>query len=255
MVKGLDKFRDHFAGFTDQYVLIGGVASDLVMERAGAGFRATRDLDIVLCVEALDEDFIRAFWAFIKLGGYQHQQKSTGKKIFYRFNRPADADFPYMLELFSRNPDGLILGDDSHLTPIPVDEDISSLSAILLDEDYYQFIHEHKQIIDEVPVVSEACLIPLKAKAWLDLSQRLEAGEKIDSKNIKKHRNDVFRLFQIMSPELRVKLPVNVVQDIQLFLDAAKSQEADIILRDLGLGGLSLDEILATMRQIYGLPG
>lgn len=31
-------------------------------------------------------------------------------------------------------------------------------------------------------------------KAWLDLSERKAAGEDIDSKNIKKHKNDVFRL-------------------------------------------------------------
>jgi hypothetical protein len=141
MVKGLDKFREHFAGFSDQYVLIGGVASDLVMGQAGVEFRATRDLDIVLSIEALNEDFVQSFWAFVVQAGYQHQQKNSGKKIFYRFERPADTDFPYMLEIFSRKPDTLILAEDSHLTPIPVEEDISSLSAILLDDDYYQFIH------------------------------------------------------------------------------------------------------------------
>jgi hypothetical protein len=40
-----------------------------------------------------------------------------------------------MLELFSRQPDVLQVADGSHLTPLPVEEDASSLSAILLDND------------------------------------------------------------------------------------------------------------------------
>jgi len=54
MVKGLEKFRQHFRSFPGQYVLIGGAACDLLMEEAGLEFRATKDLDIVLIVEALD---------------------------------------------------------------------------------------------------------------------------------------------------------------------------------------------------------
>lgn len=61
MIIGMDVFREHFKGFSDQYVLIGGSASDLVMNEAGAAFRATKDLDIVLCIEAFDTDFAEAF--------------------------------------------------------------------------------------------------------------------------------------------------------------------------------------------------
>ena len=159
----MDKFQEHFADFSDQYVLIGGAASDLVMGNAGATFRATKDLDIVLCLEALNQEFAEAFWEFINAGGYQNQQRSTGDKIFYRFDRPTDTDYPVMLELFSRTPDTLVLGDDSHLTPIPISEDVSSLSAILLDEDYYHFLHQHILEIEGVSVVDQECLIPFKA--------------------------------------------------------------------------------------------
>lgn len=57
MVRGLDIFRRHFADFTDRYVLIGGVAATLAMEEVGLNFRATKDLDLVLIVEALDVRF------------------------------------------------------------------------------------------------------------------------------------------------------------------------------------------------------
>ena len=48
MVKGIDRFRDYFRDFTDQYVLIGGAACDISFEHYSTYFRATRDLDVVL---------------------------------------------------------------------------------------------------------------------------------------------------------------------------------------------------------------
>ena len=44
-----------------------------------------------------------------------------------------------MIELFTRKLDAIQLPEDAVLTPLPIDEDISSLSAILLDDDYYEF--------------------------------------------------------------------------------------------------------------------
>lgn len=234
-------------------MLIGGAAADLVMNEAGVEFRATKDLDIVLCLEALDTTFAEVFWEFIKAGGYQNQQRSTGKKIFYRFNKPENEAYPFMLELFSRVPDALVLGDDSHLTPIPMEEDISSLSAILLDEDYYYFLHEHKIEIEGLPVISQECLIPLKARAWLDMKQRSESGEKIDSKEVRKHKNDVFRLFQILSPDLRVKLPEVVSSDMLDFLGLI-SEEPDLPLKDFGLEGMSVLDVVEALRRVYNLP-
>ncbi len=252
MIRGLDIFRDHFSGFADHYVLIGGAASDLVMDDAGVEFRATKDLDIVLCIEALDVSFAKAFWAFIKAGGYEIQERSTGEKVFYRFKKPVDETYPFMLELFSRSPDNMLLGDDSHLTPIPIAEDVSSLSAILLDEDYYQFLHQHKIDIDGVSVVTQECLIPLKARAWLDLNERKASGEKVDSKDVKKHKNDIFRLFQIVSPELRVGLPEAVSHDMARFFNAI-SEEPGLSLKPYGLAGLGVLDVVNTLRQIYGV--
>jgi hypothetical protein len=42
MVRGLDIFKEWFAAYGDQYVLIGGTAASLTMEAAGLPFRATR---------------------------------------------------------------------------------------------------------------------------------------------------------------------------------------------------------------------
>lgn len=104
---GLKKFSSHFADYQDRYIVIGGAATWLVLDAAGLEPRATKDLDIVLCVEVLDANFGIAFWEFIRAGGYEIQEKSEGEKSFYRFRKPAQTDYPYMLELFSRKPDSL----------------------------------------------------------------------------------------------------------------------------------------------------
>ena len=48
MIKGIEMFKDFFKEYKDQYVLIGGAACDIIMEETESGFRATKDLDIVL---------------------------------------------------------------------------------------------------------------------------------------------------------------------------------------------------------------
>lgn len=65
-IKGLERFREHFAGYEDRFVLIGGTAAHLAMEQFGVDFRATRDLDIVLLIEARDAEFGAAFWRFVE---------------------------------------------------------------------------------------------------------------------------------------------------------------------------------------------
>ena len=160
----------------------------MALDDAGLDFRVTKDLDIVLCVEVLDIEFVKAFWDFIGRGQYKNIQKSTSKKLLYRFYDPGDNNFPYMLELFSRIPDALKLSDDAHLTPIPVGEEQSSLSAILLEEGYYDFIHGSKIEIHGIATVPPEIIVPLKARAWLDLTARQDAGEKVDKNDIKKHK-------------------------------------------------------------------
>lgn len=251
MVKGLNIFREHFKGFEDRYVLIGGTASSIVMEEAGADFRATKYIDIVLCIESLDSDFARTFWEFLENGQYSNRQKSTGKKLFYRFHSPESKNFPYMLELFSRIPDSLGPAEkDSTLTPIPVGEDVSSLSAILLNPVYYEFINQNMKIIEELPVIGPEILIPLKARAWLDLTERKASGENIDSKDIRKHRNDVFRLFPLLPGDLSINCPHDIKKDLGRFQDRIVT-ESGINLKSLGIRTQTLDDIIYKLKELY----
>ena len=138
-----------------------------------------------------------------------------------------------MIELFSRKPDAISLPEDAMLTPMPLDDDLSSLSAILLDDDYYQLLLSGKHIVDGVPIVGAEQLILFKAKAWLDLTHRKNAGEVIDSRDIRKHKNDVFRLSLLLTPTSKLAVPQNVYQDFQRFLAAMETEPID--LKQLGI--------------------
>ena len=187
MVTGIESFKEWFKGNESQYAIIGGTACDILMTEEGLDFRATKDIDLVLIIEAVDAAFGRKFWDYVKQAGYEHRNKSSGVPQFYRFSHPTSNRYPAMIELFTRKLDAIQLPDDAVLTPLPMDEDISSLSAILLDDDYYEFLKQGKVTVDGVTVLDAAYLIPFKTKAWMDLTDRKAAGEHVDSKNIKKH--------------------------------------------------------------------
>jgi hypothetical protein len=251
MVKGLDRFKEHFAGYTDRYVLIGGTASSLSMEELGGEFRATKDLDVVLCVESLDREFAEVFWEFIRLGQYKNRQKSTGKRLFYRFYDPQADGFPEMLELFARVPDALDLKGDTGITPIPMDEEISSLSAILMNDDYYGFVMERRTTVDGLSLVKADGLIPLKARAYVDLSNRKAAGEVVDSKNIRKHKNDIFRLFTVLERDAGIPLPDSLKEDLTAAFSLISQDPPD--LKSLGISRVTLPEVLDELRRFYNL--
>ena len=248
-MRGLDLFKKQFADLSDNYILIGGAACTLAMEEAGLEFRATKDLDIVLSIEVLKKDFLETFWEFIRMGNYQYRQQSSGKKMLYRFYAPQNSSYPQMLELFSRKPDVITLPEGVHLTPIPVDEEISSLSAILLNDDYYRFIQEGKRDIEGISVLASTHLIPLKAQAWINLSRERELGNHVDEKDIRKHRNDVIRLYRLLSPDTKIFLPISIHQDMQLFLEGIEGNVVD--LKSLGIKSSNLDEVIAVLRQAY----
>ena len=251
MVTGFTKFKEKFQGFENQYVLIGGTACDLLMENEELSFRATKDIDIVLIVESITAEFGKRFWEYIKEAGYEHKNKSTGEVQFYRFTSPRNKEYPYMIEIFSRNPEFIVLDEDAILTPLPIDESVSSLSAILLNESYYELLKNGQVIMDGIPVLKETCLVPFKAKAWIDLSERKAKGEVIDSKNIRKHKNDVFRLAQLITPDTRQSLSDDIKEDMKIFIGGMKNEDIDI--KSLGIRGRSKEKMLELLRQCYDM--
>ena len=254
MVKGLDTFLEHFKGFETSYVLIGGTACDVWLSASGLRFRATKDLDIVLIVEAMDAAFLTQFWDFIRNGRYESMGRSEHRPEFYRFVGPASPDHPFMIELLTRNHLNLPVG--VHLTPIPADEDISSLSAILLNDEYYRYVIDSRVVTDGVPIVPANCLMPMKARAWLDLTQRRESGDNVKGDDIKKHRNDVFRLYLSLAPSDRFALPRQLGADLDMFLSKHPPELPEWLAIRQAVGIDSIPEpdvVLAQIRAIFML--
>lgn len=200
-------------------------------------------------MEALTPEFGRRFWQFVQDGGYENRAKSSGSPQFYRFDKPKAAGFPYIIELFSRTEDTLRSEEVSPCVPLPLGDDISSLSAILLNEDYYTMLLKGRMVLSDIAVLSHTYLIPFKMKAWLDLSERKSNGQHIDEKNIRKHKNDVLRLATLLTGTEQCELPEAVRRDVALFLDSLR--EESINFKTLKIYGITFDDILTVLTQVY----
>jgi len=252
MIKGLEVFKEFFMDYQDQYVLIGGAACDIVFTEADLTFRATKDLDMVLIIEALTPEFGRRFWEFIGEGGYENRVKSNGAPQFYRFDKPKVPGFPYMIELFARSES--VFDNDPHgCRPLHLGDEISSLSAILLNNDYYQLLLTGKTVMSDVTILPHTYLVLFKAKAWLDLTERKAAGQQIDEKDIRKHKNDLARLATLLTGNEACIIPSGVMADMTLFIEAFEKEPPD--MKALGLSGVTSKDITEVLRRVYIVQG
>lgn len=247
MVKGIDTFRRYFAEYEEQYVLIGGAACDIVFESNDTAFRATRDLDMVLIVEALTPEFGEKFWEFIQDGRYKNKSTNGQKPQFYRFDKPENEEYPKMVELFCRS--NFELREMTGITPIHIDDEVSSLSAILLNDDYYRILLEGKMVRNGLSILRPEYLILFKAKAYLDLKQRKDRGEAVDSKNISKHKKDILRIAAELVLESIGELPEAVETDIRAFIDLLAQDPFDS--NSLKAYGLSNDEVVEVLHRVF----
>lgn len=243
MVKGIDIFQEYFNEYTDQYVLIGGAACSVSFEEQDINFgRTTKDLDIVLIVEAQTKEFGECFWKFIKDGKYRIRAKSNGEPQFYRFDKPEDERFPKMIELFSRT--NYLLQEENGLTPIHIDDSVSSLSAILLNDAYYKALMDGREIMRGISVLKPEWIIPFKAKAWLDLREKKD----VDSSDIKKHRNDIIRIVSDMFLQKCI-LPDEVRRDMEKFIEQFDVTESE--LKNLKIRGTKPEDIKQVLQTTY----
>lgn len=226
-MEGLEKFREAFEAYSENYVIIGGTACDIAMTGTAVRPHATHDIDMIVIVETMTADFAEYFWQFVREGRYrpERRKKSEGetpKYELYRFvnGRP---DFPEMIELLSRHPD--ILGEPKGLTiePLPVDEDTSSLSAIIMDDDFYHFTIEHSRVTNGLCHADSAALIALKSHAYLNLLQDKANGKHVNSKDIKKHRSDVLKNVVIME-DSQISAPEPIVDCIREFVASIRNE-------------------------------
>ena len=195
MVSGLDTFRRYFQNYNHDYVLIGGVACELAMNRLQLEFRPTDDFDIVIVAENVSQGYGRALKQFIHDGGYSVQRrKSNHRPTFFRFLNPTQEGFPAKLELATTRP---AADWPWQFTPVDAGDAHSSLSAILFEPDFYQFIVENAILVNAISTLRLEGLIPLKCLAYLELSRDDNPSAKTRA-NMEKHLLDVFRLADVL---------------------------------------------------------
>ena len=254
MVKGLDIWKDYFKENVDNYVLIGGAACHWYEEEFGLTPRNTRDLDIILIVEALSTEFGMRFWDFIKAGNYASRQRGKRKHEYYRFTSPENSSFPYQVELFSRQIGKLALPEDAHLEPIHIEDGISSLSAILMDDAYYQFTIEHSRVYEGIHIANTEALICLKAKAYIDMLDRMNEGEIIGIDKIEKHKKDVIRLTAMIPGDASFELPEPLKKDFTIFCDLAQTKLPNRdFMKSIGLRNVEAEVLFASLKRYMNI--
>ena len=239
MVTGLERFKEYFSDFQNDYILIGGVACELIFNSMRLEFRFTNDFDIVVVSENLQDGFGRTFKQFIHDGGYEvEHRKSNNRPTFFRFVKPKNASFPRMLELASNKP-----AEDwaYHFSPLDIGDEKPSLSAILFEDDYYSFIYNNRVVIDGISVISLEGMIPLKALAFEELF-KIENPTTKNLLDIDKHFMDIFQFANIL-PGTRMPLSSRLTTDLTTTLNH---------IRQRGLSDEQL-ELEENIRQFYEL--
>lgn len=250
-VPGLNTFRRYMEGLEGSYAVIGGVACDILLSSSDLPFRATRDFDTVLIADARLPETAKAIWDMVRDGGYRCGWGQSDNVCFYRFTEPTRHEYPQMIELFSKRPAYMNAAEGVEVSRLYIDDEVSSLSAILLNDDYYSLMIDGIQTIAGISVLAETHLIPFKARAYLDLSSRKTQGERIDAKKVRKHLRDALRLTQLLTGEEKVELPQSIASDMRAFIDACA--DSDINLKQIGVSGTTMKEIVYTLKQTYGL--
>ena len=139
------------------------------------------------------------------------------------------------IDLFSRKP-GYHLELEAGIIPVHIDDNTSSLSAILLNDDFYQFMMTGRRVIDGIGVLGAEYLIPFKMYAWINLLDRKRAGEHVNEKDLRKHKYDVFRLLQIVTADSKIESTGLVNESIHKFIDEISSiDESEVRLVQMGL--------------------
>ena len=242
----INSFIEKFKDYADCYTVIGGTACDILMTEAGTDFRATKDIDMILIMEARYKEFAHIFWEFIMEGGYRFGWKNSEKAHFYRFTEPRSG-YPAMIELFSREPNDINFIPDG-IIPIHIDEDTSSLSAILLNDDYYKFMLTGRRVVSGISVLDTEHLIPFKMYAWLDLKDKKARGEHVNERDLKKHKYDVFRLLQIARRDNKIETNGIVRENIIRFMEEIRMENIPFIQLLLPF---EMQEALAYLGEIY----
>ena len=257
-MQGLDKLREYMSEFRSHYVIIGGMATVLTLEKRGLPARATKDVDMIIICQPETKFYMKRFWEFIKAGGYKMwkpDEKEETHLCFYRFIKPESKDYPSQIELFSKVPEYIEVPDYVHIVHIPMDGYTSSFSAIIMDDVYYDFAISHSEIVGDLRILNAEALIVLKAIAYMENLRRKEEGMAVDQKNIDKHKKDIYRLAYVFDGSERFEVDETIKKQLRSFVSEVEKNPIDVknMLRGQGLPPMSMNEFIELLSTIFDL--
>lgn len=113
---------------------------------------------------------------------------------------------------------------------------------------------EHSVLENGLHLANIEALICLKAKADLEIAERIVNGSKEDAKQLRKHKGDVFRLAVMLTATDVFKLPESVKAHMQAFIDIVKNELPDkAIFKEMGLSSTSAEDVLKQLIKSFEL--
>lgn len=215
---GLGHFQDYCKDLDEHYVVVGGFATLMVLDSELENHgKATFDIDLVL-LTINSTEMTKRIKRYVKEGGYKIQIDSKDQYRYYRFIEPQKENFAKEIELFASNENRLELDDEQRIIPVDAEEGLCSLSAIMLDPEYFEMIKNNVDKNHRAPCTNTQATIMLKMSAFYDLKNR-------GNKKWKKHRKDILKLVLLLTGVEEIKLAGRMQQDLDAFV---KHLEQDV---------------------------
>lgn len=161
--------------------------------------------------------------------------------------------YPEMIELLSRHPNELGEPKGLVIEPLLLGDDTSSMSAIIMDDDFYHFAIEHSWLTDGIRHAAPVALVALKAKAYLNLIADKQNGEHVNSKDIRKHRSDVLKNVVIIEDAM-VEAPEAIVGCINEFVSSIRDnwdELSDSLAASIGQDKEFVSELLNQLNELF----
>ncbi len=259
MVKGLEHFKNHFKSIADSFIIVGGAACEECFLHSEEKFRVTKGVDIVLTQKSKEKTFAAQFCKYVDKGGYLLRERTDEKKGVFRFYKPQDPDFPDTLKLATTPETTFKAIDDKEVTYIHIRDNVSNLATALYVKDYLDVLNTYKVKDDSgLFYVGPVGMLLLKVKAYLNLSTDRYDGKFVKGSDIKKHRNDVFRLSYLLTDKFKGKLSEKVQEDLKEFLKTFSEQSPEWqglqrALTDSAFPEKSPHDIIGGMKTYFGL--
>ena len=245
--RGLSHFQQYCKDLEDMYVVVGGFATVLLLDEGlGDGHgKATHDIDLVLLTTSSVE-MSQRIKQYVQEGKYEIQKGDKDQYHYYRFVKPETEGFAKEIELFASNENDLNLDDNQRIIPIDPEEGLYSLSAIMLDPEYFEMIKNNVSMSAIAPCTNTQATIMLKMSAFFDLRAR-------NDNKWKKHRQDILKLSLLLTGEERVQMTGKMMEHFESFITHLEQEVDQKMIKTIVNGMVTIDKglTLDALKKVF----